>query len=330
MKKKVLITGASGFVGGHLVEEAIRRGYSVNVVVRKSSDISYLKAFDVNYYYFNILDEEAFTDHLNAFRYEYVIHNAGVTQTKKERTYYKVNTTSVEVICNAINCLSHQPKLIFISSLAAYGPAEFTPNGVISNNHDPHPVTHYGKSKLKGEQYLHDNADFDYEIIRPTAVYGPREKDLFTMFKMVDFGISFKIGKEPQKLTFIYVKDLVRAIMDVAQSELVYKKGYFIADAYYYSNQQFNDLLKKHLNRRTLNITLPSRYVQPIGRFLDKFYSQISTLPPISEDKSHEITAKSWVCDTQTIEDKIGFTSTTSLDQGIMETVEWYKTHKWL
>jgi len=208
--QKILITGASGFVGGFLVEEALNNGLDVYAAVRKSSNLQYLQDHRIKFVYINFEDRDELKSIFKKHKFDYIIHNAGVTKSPNKAQYFNVNATYLENMVEALIESDTVPtKFTFISSLAAYGPAEYTQDGIVTEDSIPHPVTNYGKSKLQAELYLKSKREINYTIIRPTAVYGPREKDLFTVYNLINKGIEMTVGLTDQALTFIYVKDLV-------------------------------------------------------------------------------------------------------------------------
>jgi len=177
MKKRVLITGASGFLGYHLVEEALQNDLEVYVAVRKSSNIAHLKDLDIQYTYPAFDDPSALEKELKTRGYDYIIHAAGVTKARSAREYKTINTDYTYNLAAAAVSAGIKG-FVFISSLAAMGPLN-TLTGVITEETKPHPVTAYGKSKLLAEEKLKSITSLNYTILRPTAIYGPRDKDIF-------------------------------------------------------------------------------------------------------------------------------------------------------
>ena len=183
MKKKMLITGANGFVGFHLVNEALEAGFSVHAGVRKNSDINHPKNLNIQYSFLDYLD--SLKEDFESKKYDFIVHAAGITKATDYITYERINADYTWNIAKAAKSINPQ-KIVFISSLAALGPAKYGLQNVLLADADPKPVTDYGKSKLLAEQYLKEFSELNWIILRPTAVYGPREKDLLLIIKTIN------------------------------------------------------------------------------------------------------------------------------------------------
>jgi UDP-glucose 4-epimerase len=184
---KILITGASGFVGSFLVEEALKRAYSTYAGVRKTSNLRYLSDSEISFFNCDFSDKEDIKKELaKQSPFDYIIHNAGITKTCRKEDFNTVNyqytKNLIEAIKESKNALK---KFVYISSLAAQGPGKTKTNIPVSFDDKPRPKSFYGLSKLKSENYI-KSAGLDYLIFRPTGVYGPREKDYLQVFKSIN------------------------------------------------------------------------------------------------------------------------------------------------
>jgi len=331
LSQKILITGASGFVGGFLVEEALNRGLDVYAAVRRSSSTQYLQDPRITLVYPNFEDVDHMTELIKAHNFDYFVHNAGITKTPSKAEYFKVNAEYLDNIIQALT-LSDIPikKLTFVSSLAAYGPAEYTKSGIVSNEEEPHPVTNYGRSKLQGERYLQAQDKIPYVIIRPTAVYGPRERDLFTVYQLLNRGLDLSVGLTDQRLTFIYVKDLVDVILD---STLAHKKNvaYFATDLAVHTSTAYTEAIKKALgNKAALKIKLPITVVKVLGFASEKIGGFFGNYPALNVEKVNELEANSWECDTVPLQRDLNYVPKYDLEKGLEESIAWYKENNWL
>nr|WP_121272762.1 NAD(P)-dependent oxidoreductase [Pedobacter schmidteae] len=328
-KKKVLITGASGFVGYHLIEEALNAGLEVYAAVRKSSDVSHLKAFDVNYTDLDYSSVASLKQELEEKQYHYVIHAAGTTKAKTREVYDQINamyTKNLAIAASTANIPLE--KFVFVSSLAALGPLEDL-SSEIQDNTTPKPVTSYGASKALAEQYLADFEHLPLIIIRPTAVYGPREKDLFILFDSINKGLEPHIGRFKQQLSFVYVKDLVKVIVQALTASQV-KKQYNISDGMIYDRYALATYTKKALNRKTFKFHLPVFLVSLMARIMDFIYAGSKNTPALNKEKMAELTAVNWACAIDGAKTDLSYVPEYTLEKGIMQTVKWYKLNNWL
>lgn len=325
--KRILITGASGFVGGFLVEDALKRGYDVYAGIRQSSDLSYLQDSRIKFFKTDLSNKQGLIINIdNIGGFDYVIHNAGVTKTCKKEQFNFVNFQITKNLVEALIESKYLPiKYIQISSLAAYGPGDNKTFEPVKNSDKPNPVSLYGESKLKAERYLNSLSHFPYLIFRPTAVYGPREKDFYMMYQSINKGIETYIGKEKQHLSFVYVKDLAQVLLDSLESEIK-QKSYFVSDLKNYTAQDFNIQIKKNLNKKTIKIVVPI-FIVKIFASLSEFFScflkgKVSTL---NKEKYKEISENNWLCNANELITDFNYKPQYPLEKGMQKTIEWYK-----
>ncbi|WP_165020349.1 NAD-dependent epimerase/dehydratase family protein [Dysgonomonas sp. ZJ279] len=335
-KKKILITGASGFIGSFLVEKALEKGYAVWAGVRKSSSKEYLQDERIQFIDLNFANKESLTNQLREFvslhgKFDYVVHNAGVTKCLKKEDFNKINyqyTVNFVDALKAADCTLQ--KFVLMSSLSAMGAGDEINYTPLKSTDKPNPNTEYGRSKLKAEQYLESITDFPYIILRPTGVYGPREKDYFLMVKTVRSGLDVGAGFRPQHLTFIYVKDLVDAVFLSLESNIS-NRIYFVADGDVYTDKEYTQLVKESIGKKhVLSLKVPLwllKVISTIAEGLSVFTKQPSTL---NKDKYKIMKQRNWECDIQPLVDDLGFSPQYNLRQGLAESVQWYRENHWL
>ncbi len=328
--KRILITGASGFIGSFIVEEALRRNFHVVAAVRKSSSLRFLKDNRIEFIFLDFYDKKDLTAKLNnQARFDYIIHNAGVVKAVKPSLFYDFNVkASVNLIEALFETNKIPEKYIYISSIAAYG--QGNPNGkAISNTDKQKPFTDYGKSKFKAEEYLRSLENFPWIIINPTGVYGPREEHFLMMIKLINNHLKISIGRNKQFLSFVYVLDLVSAIFLALESTFA-NKQYLISDGKHYNSDSFSEITKKILTKSTININLPFWMVKLIAT-ISMWYSKISNSPSIiTHDKIKELQAVNWLCDISPAQKELGYNPQYDLENGLNKTIKWYKEHKML
>jgi len=333
--KTILITGATGFIGSFLVEQAIKQGYKVFAGIRASSSRAYLNDFKVEYFEIDFSDKQSMKQKLlkhieNNGLFDYIIHNAGLTKTLHKQDFFTVNYQYTKNFVEALietRCVPQ--KFVFISSLAAYGPGDDASLRPINESDIPNPVTFYGESKLRAEQFITSQQDFPYLIFRPTGVYGPREKDYFVMYKMIHQHIETYIGTTDQHITFVYVKDLARVIIQAAVSDIS-RKAWFVSDGKNYTTLQFSNIVKSLLHKKTIRLVFPKALVKPIAYSLEKIARINGKVPTLNTEKYKEISCKNWLCDSSTLFRDLEFTPEYDLTRGLSETLAWCKHEKLL
>ena len=208
----ILITGASGFIGSFLVEEALRRGFDTWAGIRASSSRAYLQDPRIRFAELDFAHPDALRRQLARYgRFDYIVHCAGVTKCIDPADFDRVNHMQTCDFVDALRELELVPRqFIFISTLSVFGPVHEQDYRPILDTDTPQPNTAYGRSKLKTEQYLQSLPDFPYVIFRPTGVYGPRERDYYVMAQSIARHVDVAAGFRRQDLTFVYVADVVQ------------------------------------------------------------------------------------------------------------------------
>ncbi|UPK71988.1 NAD-dependent epimerase/dehydratase family protein [Chitinophaga filiformis] len=326
MKPRILITGASGFVGYHLVETALDAGMEVYAAVRASSNVSHLKHLPVNFVYPDFSSKDDLKDLIVKHGFDYIIHGAGITKAKSLDEYNRVNagyTLNLAVAAGE----SRVPikKFVFISSLAAVGPIAYNASWPVPDVAKPQPVTSYGKSKLLAEEYLGVISDVPWVVLRPTAVYGPRERDLFVLFKTYRRGLEPYMGKGAQWLSFVYVKDLAQAAL-LALTAPVSGTVYNISDGNRYDRYALANVIKQHLKLHTFRVHLPLPVIKSVATIMEMVSRGA---PLLNRDKLNELTAENWDCNIEKIRQDLGYRPAYDLEKGIRETLDWYTANKW-
>lgn len=249
---KILITGASGFIGSFIVEEALKRGFETWAAVRKSSSRDFLQDEHIRFIELNLSSEKQLKEQLKDLQFDYVVHAAGVTKCLHKEDFFRINTEGTKNLVRALIDLKMPLKrFVYISSLSIMGAIrEEQPYREIREDDKPQPNTAYGKSKLAAEKYLSTlNGQcpaFPYIILRPTGVYGPRERDYFMMAKSIQAHTDFAVGFQQQDITFVYVTDVVQAIFLALEKGETGRK-YFLSDGEVYQSSTFSDLIRKEL-----------------------------------------------------------------------------------
>jgi nucleoside-diphosphate-sugar epimerase len=333
---KVLITGAAGFIGSFLVEEALNLGYDTYAGIRSTSSRQYLQDERIKFVDLKYHDKKALVEQLSDLKnsvgkFDYIIHGMGATKCKRKSDFDRINFGYTKNFVDAlIESGSVPAKFVYISSLSAWGPGDSKTVKPIMLSDRPAPDTLYGLSKLKAEQYIASLTGFPYIFLRPTGVYGPREKDYFVFNKTVSNGIEPAMGFKTQHLTFIYVRDLVRLAFLACKSNIV-QKGYFVSDGKEYTDREYSAIVKKHLGRRhTLKIRVPLFLVKFISYLLDTVCGCFGKTPTLNKDKYKILRVMNWKCETRPTEQDFNFKADYDLDRGTEEAIKWYRQEGWL
>lgn len=362
----ILITGASGFIGSFIVEEALKKGYEVYAGMRASSSKKYLCDERIRFAELDLSSLEKLRGQLRSFReemggrgWDYVVHAAGATKCPNKEGFYKTNTLGTQNLIQALQSEEMIPKrFVFVSSLSIFGAirektqasqqATSTAYSSLKKNTNGHshegwiyspilltdtpcPNTAYGKSKLQAEDYLKNTKNFPYVILRPTGVYGPRERDYFLMAKSIKQHTDFAVGFKPQEITFIYVRDLVAAILLAIEAKDVEGKAYFLSDGEVYHSRRFSDLLQQEMgNPWVLHIKAPLWFLKTICAISGTVSGWFGKTSTLNLDKYHILKQRNWQCDIEPARRDLGYHPEWPLERGVKETVKWYKENKWL
>jgi dihydroflavonol-4-reductase len=324
----VLVTGGTGFIGSFIVELLLERGHSVRCLVRKSSNLQWLKPHPVTLVYadfFNLPSIESATADVHI-----IIHVAGVVASKNREGFFTGNqSTTKNLLTAALHTASELKRFLHVSSLTAIGPSL---NGKpIDENSPPHPITTYGESKLAAEKEVLSVQDkIPITIARPPAVYGPRDTATLTFFQTVNKGIIPLIGFNKKRVSLIHVRDLARGIVDAAFSEKSVGRSYFISSEEIYTWDEIGNVTAAVVNKKTIKLRIPEFIVMGIAG-ISGFFNNFTRKPSVlNYEKGRDMIQSDWTCSMESAYRDFGFTQTISLEDGIRETIDWYRTMNWL
>ncbi|MGL4779548.1 MAG: NAD-dependent epimerase/dehydratase family protein [Bacteroidales bacterium] len=334
--QRILVTGAGGFIGGFIVEEALNRGFETYAGVRKSTSREYLSDSRIQFIDLPFHNRAELTKKLQECRdqfggWDYIIHNLGATKVKKTEDFDKINFDFARNFVETLIELNMKPKqFLYISTLGVLGPGNESTSEPITPENASGPNTAYGRSKQKMEMYLKSLTDFNYVIIRPTGVYGPREKDYFLMFKTIKSGFNFIPGFKEQYLTFIYVKDLVKALFLCIDKQIC-RKEYNLSDGQCYTSSLFCEIVKKRLNKQCVfNIKLPLTLVKGVSIVAENMAKIAGKTSTLNGDKYRIMKQRNWNCDISDLKKDTGFRADYDLKKGVDEAISWYEENQWL
>jgi nucleoside-diphosphate-sugar epimerase len=323
---KAFVTGGTGFIGSHLVDFLIDsdRYDELRCLIRNRE--KWLEGKSFQRIPGDLYDMDALRKGMEGV--DVVFHLAGLVKAKSWREFELGNVEATE---NLVRVAQNKgvPKIIILSSLAAAGPSNAAPK----EEGDPmEPVSMYGQSKKQMEERVREIADTqtDITIIRPAAVYGPRDEDVYSLFKMASKGLFPIIGdgKKP-KISLVYVSDVVRSIDLAVQNGQGGLSSYFIANKDIYTWNHIRSVMNGVLYKKNIPIYLKPNWVKKLAGIIEKAASLVQIHPIINRDKANELVLE-WTCSTEKAQKELNFHPAVTLEEGFAETVYWYKRHHWL
>lgn len=336
MAKKVLVTGAGGFIGGFIVQEALRRGYEVWAAVRATTSREYLADGRIRFVVLDFNNPEAFNttirQEIDAHGpWDWVVHNLGATKCVNYDDFTRVNYGCLRLLVDTLRAYGGVTDgFVMMSSMSVLGVGDEKGYTPFSSDTIPMANTRYGLSKLRSETYLQTLPDFPWLVMRPTGVYGPRERDYYLMIKSIASGFDFSVGYRRQLLTFIYVKDLAAAIFDALASG-VRRKAYLLSDGRTYTQTEFRSIVKHILSKRfVVPVKAPLWMVRVVCAVAERWYAVRGKASTLNSDKYKILRQRNWACDISAARRDFRFSPRYDLYDGLKEAIDWYKAEGWL
>jgi dihydroflavonol-4-reductase len=328
VKGNVLVTGASGFVGTNLVSALVNKGYPVRCLVRTTSDTRALEGHDIRLIYGDINDPSALRIAVRSI--DTIYHVAGAIKAARREDFFRVNQTGTRLILEAV--AENNPslsRLVHVSSLAAAGPS--SGDHGLTEAEKPKPVSWYGESKLKSEEeVLRFKHLFPVTIVRPSAVYGPRDRETLLIFKMIQRGCLFTPGRFRRLFSLIHVSDLVNAMIQAGEQSGGSGEVFFISRFENFTWDDVGRAIARELGKKYRRISFPLWLAVMAGIAGDLWSGATGRAATISSEKIRELLQQSWICDSSKAKAVLGFIPEISLEIGIKQTAEWYRQNGWL
>jgi len=324
--KRYLVTGASGFIGRHLIESLLKEGVQVRLLLKPSS--SYPSSWDARVeIHLDVLPSSIDALEKACRDCDTVVHLAGLVNAHRDRDFEQINVESTKILIQA-GKKAGVSKWVMCSSLEARGPEKFKPEETCGKGA---PITRYGQSKLKAEQCFVEAGLLEHtSILRPCAVYGPSDRGFLPLFQIAQRGWQFYLGPQPKRLSMLYIEDLIKAFLLTLQSDhcglVELEDGYGG-----YTWQEFNQTLSE-----LFEITSPKTLHLPHGVYWAA--SQMGDLISSFSGKTLWLNSRrypsliqnSWLCSCAKAQAELGFTPSVSLKSGLSQTLAWYKKEAWL
>lgn len=325
---KALITGATGFVGSHLADELLSKNFEVYCLVRKTSNLRWLKGKKINFVEGDLFSNDVLSTVIKEV--DYIFHVAGVVKSKDKAGFERGNYLSTKNLLELTE--KYNPnikKFIHISSGAVCGPNP--DDNPMNEEYIPKPKTTYGITKKMAEDEVVKYKDkFPVVIVRPPAVFGPRDTEILVYFKTFSNGLNSVIGLSEKYLSLIYVEDLVNGIILAAEKQTISGSIYFICSDKEYSWNDIGKITSKLLDKKAIKVRVPHWIVYTVGA-IAQFFSMFSkNAATLNIEKCFDITRKKWVFSNEKAKKELGFKEKYTLEESFGKTIEWYKEMKWI
>jgi len=325
---RILITGVNGFVGSHLADLFVESGYRVTGLIRKTSNRRFIEHLNIDLRICDLNDREGLQDIVTG--QDYIVHPAGLIQAGSLDEFMRANRDGTGyVLESAAKYCPALKRFVYISSQAAAGPSYSM--AAINEDVPPRPVSDYGRSKLAGEEECRRlGSKLPVTILRPPAVYGPRDNGILPFFKLVKSGWFWKLGREESFASIVHVRDLVAAVRMAIESENSSGETYFVANREAPSIWEMQKLIAKIMKVEVKPLYTPV-WLARLLVSLDRLGSRlVNKAPGLSQDKLSELSRRFWICDSTRAERSFGWKAKTSLENGLAETIDWYYESRWL
>ncbi|MDR2426665.1 MAG: NAD-dependent epimerase/dehydratase family protein [Endomicrobium sp.] len=322
---KVLVTGSNGFIGSHIVEALLSKKHQVTCVVRKTSDLSWISHLPV-FFKYGDLNDIKFLE-ICVKNIDIIVHCAGRVRAFNREDYFKGNVEYTKNLCNAV--LKMNPslkKFIFISSQAAMGPGSSANPKKL--NEEETPVSDYGLSKIAAEEEIQELflGKIPYTILRPASVYGPRDKDIFIFFNLVNKHLR-PFTVEKRVLQLVYVKDVARCVCTCLDNKKSDNRTYYLAEETPYTWSQVGQVISKAVGRTAMPIPIPD-FVFKFAGMAAQSFSYITGKPAVlNKQKINEMLQEYWIADNTCARVDLGI-EFTKLEIASKITYNWYLNNK--
>jgi nucleoside-diphosphate-sugar epimerase len=325
MARLALVTGATGFVGRHLVDQLTSDGWTVRALVRATSDVRHLVEKDVELCTGDLTDAESLRESTEGV--DTVFHLAAVVAARTEEEYRRANAGGTRGVVSAVRAAGGVRRLIYLSSYAAAGPSTGDRPRQVSDT--PEPLTAYGRTKLEGERIAKDaeSAGTEVVVLRSPVVYGPGDRALLSYFQLVRWNVALMPGGSDRRLHLIFAPDLGVALRRAAHAP----PGTFsVADPTPHLWSEIVSSIALALGRRPLRIPLPAALVRAAAAGTEGIGRLAGRAVPFNREKAEEMLAPAWTADLSGSEELLSPEQVTPLSDAMERTVRWYIRQGWL
>lgn len=326
----VLVTGATGFLGSHVAEQLSQAGRSVRALVRSSSDTRFLKSLaGVELVQGSVEDRASVL--AAAQGVTGIVHVAGLVKAKSTDDFMRTNAGGTEnLLSAALESRATLKRFVLVSSLAALRPSDGS-GSPVSEDAEPRPVTDYGRSKLAAERAALEKKDsVPLILLRPPAIYGPRDREILAFFKSIKLGVMPLLGSTRSKLSMIYGSDCAAACVKALDAELPSGTALHVDDGAVHTMEEMIEQAEAAMGKRArIRFRLPRKLVETAAFGAELYGRATNQAVMLTRDKCNEL-FEQWVCDGSRARTLLGWEPLVSFDEGIRRTVSWYRQAGWL
>jgi nucleoside-diphosphate-sugar epimerase len=319
-----LVTGATGFVGSHLVEALRREGHDVAALVRSPGKAALLNTLGVHQVAGDLSTPNAVVQ--AAEGRDVVFHVAGLTAALDEAAYFAANRDGTRVVAEAA-ARAGAGRIVYVSSMAAAGPA--LPGRALRGEEPPSPVTAYGRSKLAGEHEVRTRA-VPWTIVRPPMVYGPRDREVLKVFRMARLGIVAVFGDGTQELSAVHAADLASALVAVTETPATIGGVFYACHPETFTSEEFVRAVGRTVGRSVTVLRIPVRLGRLALAGTGAFARSAGRATILNADKANEFFQPAWTGDPGPLTDTTGWRAVHDLGSGLADTWQWYRSARWL
>jgi len=324
---KALVTGANGFIGSHLAAALRGRGCDVRCLLRPTADRRWLDGLDYEEA-IGALDDRPALERAAA-GVDVVYHCAGVTKARNDAAYHYVNAAGTDNLARACAAQGTPPLLVYLSSQAAAGPS--LKRDAKGEGAACEPITGYGRSKLAGERALAARAgDLPYVVLRPSAVYGPRDTEMLVYFKFIARGVEPAIGWNDRVVSLCYVDDLVDAALLAAGTPAARGRTYFVAHDEVWDWRGLGRAAAAAFGVRARRVMVPKALLFGVATLAELAATFAGRSATLNREKARDLVQDGWVCDVTKAKTEIGFKPRVGFAEGARLTAAWYREQGWL
>ena len=323
--ESLLVTGATGFVGSHVLEAYHSFGLRLRALVRKPADAARLTALGVECTIGSLEDAQAIRAAMTGV--DGVLHLAAATKARSMDEYQRANVAGTQAVVEAM-LESGCKRLVYLSSLAAVGPP--VDGRPVTPDDPPHPLTTYGRTKLAGEKVCEAVSEMlEVAILRAPAVYGPRDRDVFEFFRLANFGVVVLPSGPTRRLQMIHAADLARSLLMAATADRV-SGVYHVAEARSYEWEEMARMVADAVGKKARLFKLPGAMISSAAAVSESVAGLLGKSTIFNRDKARELLAPGWLCETELARRDFGFETHIALQDGLKQTARWYRDHGWL